>query len=128
VIAKTDPYAKPKEGASWATAQGKWYFTTTPTPGSANRITEPTTKTAKSSTAVAKTSQGTPVTDVAASNNVASANNAAYSSTNTEPKAAIHPLTLAVVIGLALLYGAYEYRHDLANKFHQFRANRGARA
>ena len=26
-----------------------------------------------------------------------------------------HPAVLALAAGLALLYGAYEYRHDLAN-------------
>lgn len=127
VIAKTDPYSKPKEGAAWATARGKWYFTVTPTPGAANRINEPAVKSAKTSSSVAKTSQGTPVTAVAASNNVSSAKNASYGGGNTEPKAAIHPLTLAVVIGLALLYGAYEYRHDLANRINQLRANRNTR-
>ena len=35
-------------------------------------------------------------------------------------------LALALVAGLALLYGAYEYRADLANRIYRFREHFGA--
>jgi hypothetical protein len=123
-VTKTDPYLKPKEGTAWATAQGKWYYTTTPTPGLPNRISEPVSAAAKTAQSIAKTTQGTPVSAIAASSGVASAGKAGYHAETEKPSSPIHPFTLAIVIGLALLYGAYEYRHDVANRIHQFRANR----
>lgn len=126
-IAKTDPFYKPKDGIAWATVQGKWFFTVTPTPNELNRITEPTAASAKTSTSVAKTTQGVPVATAANSTAVTTSSRASYSQSKDQPKSAIHPLMLAGVVCLALLYGAYEYRHDLANRYHQLRANRTTR-
>lgn len=42
-------------------------------------------------------------------------------------KLAVHPGVLAVVALIALGYGLYEYRKDIANRYCQFRANRTAR-
>jgi hypothetical protein len=123
-IAQSDPYSTPKQGAAWATANGKWYYTTTPTPNAANKVSAPASGSAKTSAATAKTSKGTPVSTVGAKSGVAGASTSA----GLEPTAApIHPLTLAVVVGLALLYGGYEYRHDLANKLYKLRRNRSPR-
>ncbi len=122
-IAQSDPYSKPKGGVSWATADGKWYYTTTPTPGTANSVRVPASPAAKTASGTAKTSQGTPVSVIGAGSGVAGTSTTAA----VEPTTPIHPLTLAAVVGLALLYGSYEYRHDLANKLNKLRRNRSDR-
>lgn len=123
-IAATDPYATAKDGQAWALANGKWYWTTKLTPGGANIIVQPVTtkkaattksKATKSAGAVkgAKTSKKGALTSPGGQANTAS----------TSP---IHLWTLALVLSAALLYGAYEYRADLANRFYQLRRNFGA--
>ncbi len=42
-IGQTDVYDTAKDGQGWTLANGKWYWTTTPTAGAANVITEPLT-------------------------------------------------------------------------------------
>lgn len=125
-ITQSDPYNKPKDGAAWATVNGKWYYTTTPTPNAANSIKVPMASSAKTSKSTAKTSKGTAVTALNA------AGSAGMSSTNggndTAQTVPLHPFTLAVVVGAALLYGAYEYRKDISNRLYEFRENRRARA
>lgn len=124
----TDEYGAAKDDVAWALAQGKWQWTTRPTPGATNSIAAPatatkkaatskakTTKTsAKSATTKQKTAKAATVSDIAVANSL-------------QPDTPLHPLTLAVVGSFALLYGAYEYRRDLANRFHQFRSYRTAR-
>jgi hypothetical protein len=125
-IAQSDPYSKPKDGVAWATVHGKWYYTTTPTPGAANSIKVPFSSSAKTSSSTAKTSKGAPVT---ALNVAGSASSSIGTSGNgAEQMVPLHPFTLAAVVGIALLYGAYEYRRDIANRFSEFRSNRRARA
>jgi hypothetical protein len=127
-IAQSEPYSKPKGGNTWATVNGKWYYTTTPTPNAANSIKAPAASaTAKTAASKAKTSKGTAVSALKSANGVAGANSAAAYEAPTKA-VPVHPAVLAVVAILALLYGAYEYRHDLANKLYQFRSNRKARA
>lgn len=119
-ISATDVYGTAKDGQTWALANGKWYWTTSSTPGKANIINQPKA-TAK---AAAKTSASKSKTAATASKKaktpkpVAAKSSAFPAETSTLP---IHPWTLALVAGLALLYGAYEYRTDLANRFHQLR-------
>lgn len=124
IIGQSDPYTKPKDGTSWASVKTSWYYTTTPTPNAANKVTEPAVSTSTAKSKSAKTSKGVPVVKVASTDSgVAGASSAtAYeAAASTVP---VHPTTLAIVIGLGLLYVCYEYRHDLANKLHQFRAHR----
>lgn len=125
-IAQSDPYSQPKAGNAWAAAGASWYFTTTPTPDAANKINEPSI--AAKVTTIAKTTKGAAVTVVAAKTSGiagASATNTAYdAAAKTTP---VHLTALAIVAGLALLYGIYEYRHDIANRIRQFRDNGGTR-
>jgi hypothetical protein len=125
-ITQSDPYSKPKDGVAWATVNGKWYYTTSPTPNAANSIKTPVTSSAKTSKSTAKTSKGTVVT---ALNAAGSANTGSVNGGNDAAQVApLHPFTLAVVVGAALLYGAYEYRNDISNRLYEFRSNRRARA
>jgi hypothetical protein len=116
-ITATAKYEKAKDGIAWALAEGKWYWTVKPTPGKPNVIRDPDAKKASARKGAEGTSAGSTNTSAAATN-------------NTEPDAAttpIHTRTLVVVAGLALLYGAYEYRADLANRIYKFRQHFGAR-
>lgn len=124
----TDDYGAAKDDMAWALAQGKWQWTTRPTPGATNIIAVPaatskkstasktkaTKTTAKTTSSKQKSTKAATVSDMAVANSV-------------QPDTPLHPLTLAVVGSFALLYGAYEYRRDLANRFHQLRGYRTAR-
>jgi hypothetical protein len=125
-ITQSDPFVKPKDGVAWATVNGRWYYTTTPTPNAANSIKVPVSAGAKTSTSAAKTSKGTAVTALNTSGNALSSTG--NSGNDAEQVVPLHPLTLAVVVGLALLYGAYEYRRDIANRLSEFRSHRRTRA
>lgn len=111
-------YGSAKDGIAWASAKNKWYWTSTPTPGKANSIKEPPAK-GKSSktTAKAKVAGASRQPQVANSGG-----------TQEEPAtAAIHTWILVLIGGLALLYGAYEYRSDVANKIYQLKRYFGVR-
>ncbi len=119
-IATSSLYGTAKDGQAWAQAKGKWYWTSEPTPGKANIIKQPaTTKKSSAKKTMSKSKKGV-------------ANTATKLSASSQPDdeasmVPIHPLMLAVVGGLALLYGAYEYRTDLANRIYQLRRNFTAR-
>jgi len=123
-ISKTEAYTTAKEGQSWARAQGKWQWTTKPSPNAENIISVPvaTKKASAGKTATVKATS-TASTKKAQPESVQNASG----TEEPEQKSPVHPLALAVVGGFALLYGAYEYRRDMANKFYQFRSYRAAR-
>lgn len=107
-------YGPAKDGISWASANNKWYWTTTATPGKPNIINEPSPKssTKKGSAKVKGASTSKNIGGVTSSS----------SGFEDEPKSnMVHTGVLVLIAGLALLYGAYEYRVDLANKFFQFK-------
>lgn len=121
-ISSTATYEKAKDGIAWALAKGKWYWTTDVTPGKANLIKEPPAKKKASSKTASKRKSSTS----------SGAANAANTGTDTRSgdspiSTPIHLRTLVLVAGVALLYGAYEYRADLANRIYKFRQNFGAR-
>lgn len=126
-ISVTAPYSTAKDGLAWALANGKWYWTTHLTAGSANIIDQPSTtkKTGGSTTSKSKSKSKTTAktTKTPKTKTTASYSNTAQDSPSTTP---IHTLTLALVASLALLYGAYEYRADLANYIHRLRWHRRA--
>jgi hypothetical protein len=114
-LSATDVYGTAKDGQAWSLANGKWYFTTAPTPNAANVVKQITI-------ASKATTKGNSV--------VKGVSTAASSATNAAQAASpvpIHPLVLAAIAVLAVGYGVYEYRNDLANGIHQFRANRANR-
>lgn len=132
-LGSTEVYGTAKDGQAWALANGKWYWTTQPTPGEPNVIDAPPASAAK---AKPKTSSGKSSAKKSTSTKSKSAKapkskkakkpktTAKLASSTTPapaPSTPIHSSTLVVIAGLALLYGAYEYRADLANRFHQLR-------
>ena len=128
VIGQTDSYGTAKDDYAWVLAAGVWQWTTKPTPNASNVIAAPLTKTTSKVTPAAKTSvkgaATTKATKATTKKATATAQTAMTSETTRSP---LHPGVLALVGGLALLYGAYEYRSDVANRIHQFRVYRATR-
>ena len=110
----TSNYPKAAAGQAWIFANGKWQWTSVPTPGKANILTVPAVLGAKS----AKTNSTT-------ARNVLPG--ASPGSDNNSFKTPLHPIVLAGIGAAALIYALYEYRHDLANLHYKLRRNRGAR-
>ncbi|MDB5185067.1 MAG: Non specific extracellular endonuclease cleaving [Candidatus Saccharibacteria bacterium] len=115
VIGSSDAYTNAKDGQSWAYAKGKWYWTVSLTPNAANIIKQPVTAKSK---AAAKAAKSAGTTAKLASTAV-SGSSGGQSALPTPP---IHATIVAIVVAVALLYAAYEYRSDLANRLHQLRA------
>lgn len=121
-ISATEAYGAATDGQTWALAKGRWYWTTTPTPGKANIIHQPA---AKKSSAKSKSK---PKTATTSGGKAKGAKTSAAAGDSEEPADnPIHLWTLALVAIAALLYGAYEYRADLANRIHQLRRHFGDR-
>ncbi len=126
-IAASDVYGMAVDGQAWALANGKWYWTTQPTPSASNVINQPPVKATKASSAASKSktsSAGKPVSATKKLKTTAAASKTAAAT--TQPSIPIHPRELALVGSLALLYGIYEYRKDLANQLRKLRTNLGA--
>jgi hypothetical protein len=118
-LSQTDAYGVAKDGQAWSLANGTWYWSSQSTPNAANIVKQTaTTASKKSKTSASKSKTTTAVKG-------ASTTSAGGKSDNTATTPApIHPLMLAVVAVLAVGYGVYEYRHDIANKIYEFRRNR----
>ncbi len=141
VAMQADAYANAPDGQAWAASATGWQWTAQPTPGAANVVLAPvsapkaTVTTAKATTkkaaAVKVASTKAAKTTVPKAKKTtakkATTKKAELSTVATSVRNPIHTGVLAAVGIFALLYGAYEYRHDLANKIHQFRSNRAAR-
>ena len=113
---------------------GTWYWTNTPTAGASNIIAVTPVAAAVATvkraltTAKATTKKATTAKAATAKKTTKAASSTAkVASDATKPIRGIHPLVLALVALAALGYGIYEYRHDMANAFHKFRADRAAR-
>jgi hypothetical protein len=138
VISQTDPYGTAKEGQAWALANGTWYWTSNATPNGSNIIVTALTTSklsvgsaSKSSAKTAKAKATAAKSTKTASKKIKSTNAKATQPTTSvlagSSAAPIHPGVLAGVGAAALLYGLYEYRNDLANRFYKFRRDRAAR-
>lgn len=134
IISQADVYGSAPDGQSWALANGTWYWTMTPTTGSANIINQPLTvkslttgSVATGSSAAKKTTSSS--TKAAATPKVKAATTTAGANSATPAKnsSPLHPLVLAGVGVGAVAYAAYEYRNDLQNRFYQLRRYRAAR-
>jgi hypothetical protein len=118
-IAASAVYGTAKDGLAWALANGKWYWTTKLTPGAANIITQPPAS--KKATAKAKSSKAASKTKASKKAKVKTTAASQYGADDPASTTPIHAWTLALVAILALLYGIYEYRTDLANRIYQLR-------
>lgn len=126
VLVESDPYTTAKDDHVWVLADGKWQWSNSPTPNAINIVKMPEAKTKAASTSKKSATKST--TTKGTTNNQKEDEEAqAVAATTTTPASPLHPGVLALVGGFALLYGAYEYRQDVANKIRKFRANREAR-
>lgn len=115
-------YTSAKENQTWALANNSWVWTTKPTPNAANIVTTPPA--AQTKARATTTANGT--AKAASTGNIA-ANVASEGAEVPEKVAQLHPSALASVAALAVGYGIYEYKQDIANRLRQFRSNRAAR-
>ncbi|HSW85375.1 MAG TPA: lamin tail domain-containing protein [Candidatus Saccharimonadales bacterium] len=117
-ISSSAIYSTAKDGQAWALANSKWFWTTKPTPNATNIINQPVTlKKSSSKTSKTKVSKikATKPTKLKAETTAAS------EASGPLNLGAVHLWTLALIAGLALLYVAYEYRADVANRIYRFR-------
>lgn len=135
IINISDVYNNAKDGMSWALAQSAWQWTDVNTPGSQNIIHIKATPTpvvkAKSTLAKAqpktKTTTAAKTVKTSAKKPTVTRASPAMKNTAAVSSAPIHIRIIALVGFGALLYGAYEYRRDMANRFYELRNNRAAR-
>ncbi len=140
-IDQTESYTSAPSGQSWIVANGQWQWTDTPTPGQPNvftlapapapkpaptpgPVTTPSIRKSSTSSTSHKRSAG-----AVQAKNTSNTPTAASASPTTNHGGSLHPLVLAVIGALAVLYALYEYRHDLANtlyKLRRYRENRRA--
>lgn len=119
LLSQTDEYTKAKDGYAWLSTDGLWQWTTTPTPNAANILTPPKPASAdKTSSASVRSARTAKSATAAGSSNSSSGGGSAVS---------LHPLILAGIGTLAVVYALYEYRNDLANQLYRFRRYRAAR-
>lgn len=123
IISQSEVYGTAKDGLAFARAGQNWQWTLRSTPGAENIIE------ASGNSSTGGTSQGQPVSAIKGTSTTSPASQvtANIGANNGEQPVAVNPTVLALVAALALGYGLYEYRHDLSNKFHQFRSYRAAR-
>ncbi|MEO6761775.1 MAG: lamin tail domain-containing protein, partial [Candidatus Saccharimonadales bacterium] len=131
VITMSDTYNSAKDGLGWALAKGEWYWTVRPTPSASNVINQSSDKKSSTGTTTPMPSHGltggaTKAASIAKPN---TSLNTTSSTSETSEVTPIHGNVLALVAAAAVAYGLYEYRHDVANRYHQlkvYRANRRA--
>jgi hypothetical protein len=128
VLAESTAYGTAKDGQAWLFAGGSWQWTTKPTPNALNVVSAPAAVKKSTTTKAKKPASSTKSAATTSKQNKSeTAETAAATTSTTNSRGPIHGGVLALVGGFAVLYAAYEYRRDVANKFHQFRSNRAAR-
>lgn len=120
LLSHSGAYGAAKDGQAWALANGTWYFTSQPTPNAANVVKQITT--ASKTSGKTTSTKGNTAVKGAATTTGSSADSA-----KTAAQVSTHPYILAAVAALAVGYGVYEYRNDIANRYHQLRADRANR-
>lgn len=111
-------YNKAPVGAAWARSSGTWHWTSALSPGAANKIIQPMVKTKVKASRKKRSAILGSATDQAA----------VATETEANPKKPVHTSVVAGVGGLAVLYGAYEYRQDLQTIIRKLRGHRGDRS
>jgi hypothetical protein len=141
VLSRSDAYSAAKNGQSWALIDGTWQWTTAPTPNAVNTATPdvasaPAVKSATAKAPAAKKTATAKAATTKAKNAAAkkpkkaaakTTKTSTFAASATDSKSPLHPAILATVVLLAVLYGAYEYRQDMANYVRRFRDNRAHR-
>jgi hypothetical protein len=134
VIATSEGYVAAPDGQSWALSGGMWQWTTMITAGLQNVITVPQLaakkpaaepKPKKPAAVKAATVKQTKTTTKAAKDPKPVKTPPAQLAAASEPaRSPLHMGVLATIGVIAVLYGLYEYRHDITNKLLRLRGNR----
>jgi hypothetical protein len=154
IVSETAAYTEAEDNRAWINNNGIWEWSVSATPGLANVLTAPAAATAssaaaknnsKTATKAATTKKAAPKKSTAKAAKKAKASttkkakkakadkkskksqSAATTTGESKPKPPIHAGILVAVGVVALLYGLYEYRHDISNKFAQLREHRAHR-
>lgn len=122
-------YPKAVAGRSWSLYGVEWQWTTKPTPNEANSIigdqsAATSTSGTKKSATKKSTAKKPKASKAAKKGSVEAAATSTPSVTTTTTRAPVHTAVVAGVGGVAVLYGAYEYRYDALNLFRKLRRNR----
>lgn len=129
VINVTASYDKAPTGSSWSLVGDTWDWSTTVTAGTANIYTSANDSASNSSSAAvkatkSKSSTKTTGTKAASTTKAASQKSAYVAPAPDKSPLPVNPFVLAGVGVIAVGYMVYEYRHDIAHRFRQFRSNR----
>lgn len=106
-VAEVEPYPEAVTGSAWALHNGQWQWTETPTPAAKNTVTAVETAGAEPAGHTAADA----AVDTATSNN-----SLAQPATVTPSRTS--QILVAGAAAVALLYGLYEWRHDIRNRIY----------
>lgn len=128
-------YPKAVTGSAWAWVSGQWQWTSSPTPNSPNLLVAPSAErlvggSMKATSKISKNSKPKVQKKTVSKPKTGKVDAAATSTPVTSPQQTtpvMHNAVIAGVGGLAVLYGAYEYRYDVINLYQKLRGNRKAR-
>ena len=130
IVDETLAYANALSGQAWIWDGTAWLWSSQPTPNARNVVAY-SEETKKDKTSKPKVAKKTVVKKAKTSSGKVKGTTTATGVTSEqqpESKASpLHPSVLAGVGGLAVLYGAYEYRLEITNAFRKLRGNRGNR-
>lgn len=132
VVSETEAYGSAADGRTWAWDGTRWQWTITASPAAGNIITTPAVATKVAKTTAAKTTSKKvktsstkttkpKVTKAKAVKGAKTTTPVLASGTPDNKGIGVQPWLLAGAGGLAVLYGAYEYRSDLANSLRKLR-------
>lgn len=145
VVSQTGAYGAAPAGQAWALQAGVWHWTIKPTPAAQNIINQPIDNVAQTNASPLKSpvKLGSPKAVVQKTSAVSkpripavkapkkvkpsAVSKGSKTGINKSQPASLH---MAILVGVALaavIYGLYEYRKDISNKFYQLRAYRAAR-
>jgi len=143
LIVETEPYGTAEQGLVWQYVNGLWQWSSSQTPSALNLQTLPIAALTKTATTKMTTKKVTATKKVTTKPKAVKQTKAKTTKAKkakdiktvktamvaeTKPKqAAIHSALLAAVLVIALLYGAYEYRHELYRQFKRLGRNRADR-
>jgi Lamin Tail Domain len=129
LIDQTETYTKAQDGQVFIINSGAWVWSSSESPGFDNIFTPVSVvkaaATKKASTKIAKAK--TPKKNTTKKAKPPKATTPLATITSPPPTSTIHPLVIASVGSIALLYALYEYRNDLASTIYRFRRYRNAR-
>lgn len=112
-VSQAKPYSAAPEGEAWALIQNRWHWTARPTPAATNELV--------ASASGANSKAGQQLNQVRSTAPASNQLAAALAQPAAIPLERANLRLVAVSGSLALLYGLYEYRHDLRARFRQLR-------